>query len=169
MHVTVATRSISRIVRFQRRHRLLMSSGEGEKSRIYKTTDGGETGRFNTRQSQRDFSRFHSLPLGNATASRSAIPSMGKFLLLTTTDGEHWNPLPSGDMPAALPGKALLPLATHVSCSRERRSFLAQADRPHAFSTPLTQDTPGPFPKHPSPTVTRRPESSPLLSGMEKR
>src|SRR2546430_17039365 len=30
-------------------------------------------------------------------------PIDGKFLLLRTTDSEHWNPLPSGNMPAALP------------------------------------------------------------------
>src|SRR5882762_6670083 len=32
-------------------------------------------------------------------------PLNGKFLLLSTTDGQHWNPLPSGNMPAALPSE----------------------------------------------------------------
>src|SRR5260370_14386195 len=32
-------------------------------------------------------------------------PIDGKFLLLSTTDGEHWNPLPNESMPASLPGE----------------------------------------------------------------
>lgn len=83
----------------------VMSSGEGEKSRIYKTTDGGETWNLQYTDKRKEFfldtiacvSETHCFALGD--------PIDGKFLLLTLTDGEHWNPLPNSGMPAALPGE----------------------------------------------------------------
>ena len=83
----------------------VMSSGEGEKSRIYKTTDGGETWNLQYTDKRKEFfldtiacvSETHCFALGD--------PVDGKFLLLTVTDGEHWNPLPNSGMPAALPGE----------------------------------------------------------------
>lgn len=83
----------------------VMSSGEGEKSRIYKTTDGGETWILQYTDKRKEFfldtiacvSETHCFALGD--------PIDGKFLLLTATDGEHWNPLPNSSMPAALPGE----------------------------------------------------------------
>jgi len=41
----------------------IMSSGEGEKSRIYKTTDAAKRGNRNNRQTQGVLSRLHRLPL----------------------------------------------------------------------------------------------------------
>jgi photosystem II stability/assembly factor-like uncharacterized protein len=83
----------------------VMSSGEGEKSRIYKTADGGETWNLQYTDKRKEFfldsiaclSEMHCFALGD--------PINGKFLLLSTTDSEHWNPLPSENMPAALPGE----------------------------------------------------------------
>ncbi len=83
----------------------VMSSGEGEKSRIYKTTDGGETWILQYTDKRKEFfldtiacvSETHCFALGD--------PIDGKFLLLTATDGEHWNPLPNSSMPPALPGE----------------------------------------------------------------
>jgi photosystem II stability/assembly factor-like uncharacterized protein len=83
----------------------VMSSGEGKKSRIYKTADGGETWNLQYTDKRKEFfldsiaclSEMHCFALGD--------PIKGKFLLLSTTDSEHWNPLPSENMPAALPGE----------------------------------------------------------------
>ena len=91
------------IVAFNTTTAYVMSSGEGEKSRIYKTTDGGETWNLQYTDKRKEFfldsiaclSETHCFALGD--------PLDGKFLLLTTTDGQHWNPLPNDKMPAALP------------------------------------------------------------------
>jgi len=93
------------IIAFDASTAYVMSSGEGEKSRIYKTTDGGETWNLQYSDKRRKFfldavaclSKTHCFALGD--------PIDGKFLLLATTDGEHWSPLPNGSMPAALPGE----------------------------------------------------------------
>ncbi len=93
------------IVAFNASTAYVMSSGEGEKSRIYKTTDGGETWKMQYTDKRKEFfldtiacsSETHCFALGD--------PVDGKFLLLSTTDGEHWSPLPSDKMPAALPGE----------------------------------------------------------------
>ena len=83
----------------------VISSGEGVKSRIYKTTDGGKTWKLEFTDNRKEF-------FLDSIACRSAKecfalgdPINGQFLLLETTDGEHWNPLPGGHMPAALPGE----------------------------------------------------------------
>ena len=83
----------------------VISSGEGVKSRIYKTSDGGKTWKLEFSDNRKEFfldaiacrSEKECLALGD--------PINGKFLLLATTDGEHWNLLPVDNMPAALPGE----------------------------------------------------------------
>ncbi len=93
------------IVAFNSTMAYVMSSGEGERSRIYKTTDGGETWKLQYTDDRKELfldtiacvSETHCFAFGD--------PVGGKFLLLTTTDGEHWNPFSSGNMPAALPGE----------------------------------------------------------------
>jgi photosystem II stability/assembly factor-like uncharacterized protein len=93
------------ILAFNARTAYLMSSGEGEKSRIYKTRDGGETWKLQYSDTRREFfldaiacfSEKQCLALGD--------PIDGKFLLLETVDGERWNPLPADDMPPALGGE----------------------------------------------------------------
>jgi photosystem II stability/assembly factor-like uncharacterized protein len=93
------------IVAFSEKIAYVMSSGEGEKSRIYRTTDGGETWKLQYTDKRKDF-------FLDAIACRSETrcfalsdPIDGKFLLLNTTDGEQWKPLPRENMPAALPGE----------------------------------------------------------------
>lgn len=93
------------IVAFDAKTAYVMSSGEGEKSRIYKTIDGGETWKLQYADKRKEFfldalgcdSEKECVALGD--------PVDGKFLLLRTTDGERWGPLSSDAMPAALPGE----------------------------------------------------------------
>jgi photosystem II stability/assembly factor-like uncharacterized protein len=81
----------------------VMSSGDGEKSRIYKTIDGGKTWKLQYTDNRPGFfldslacsSRTHCVALSD--------PVEGKFLVLRTDDGEHWNELPRNKMPEALP------------------------------------------------------------------
>jgi photosystem II stability/assembly factor-like uncharacterized protein len=83
----------------------VMSSGEGEKSRIYKTTDGGETWKLQYTDKRKTFFLDALSCDSEKYCAALSDPVDGKFLLLFTADGEHWNPLPSKPMPAALPGE----------------------------------------------------------------
>ncbi len=82
-----------------------MSSGEGEKSHIFKTTDGGETWTLQYTGNRKDIFLDSIACLSETRCFALSDPLDGKFLLLTTTDGQHWIPLASGNMPAALPGE----------------------------------------------------------------
>lgn len=81
----------------------VMSSGEGDKSRIYKTADGGKTWSLQFSDKRAGFfldslacdSKTHCVALSD--------PVDGKFVVLGTADGEHWRELPRDKMPAALP------------------------------------------------------------------
>ena len=83
----------------------VMSSGEGEKSRIYKTTDGGKSWELQYTDKRSGFfldslaceSRTHCFALSD--------PVDGRFLVLSTSDGRHWKELPRDKMPAALPAE----------------------------------------------------------------
>ncbi len=93
------------IVAFSAATAYLMSSGEGEKSHIFKTTDGGETWTLQYTGNRKDIFLDSIACLSETRCFALSDPLDGKFLLLTTTDGQHWIPLASGNMPAALPGE----------------------------------------------------------------
>jgi photosystem II stability/assembly factor-like uncharacterized protein len=82
-----------------------MSSGEGDKSRIYKTADGGDTWKLQYSDNRKEFFLDTIACLSEKECIALGDPINGKFLLLKTTDGEHWAPLPTDNMPAALPGE----------------------------------------------------------------
>ncbi|MFO0936805.1 MAG: YCF48-related protein [Gemmataceae bacterium] len=82
----------------------LLSSGPGEASRIYKTTDAGKNWTLQF-QSAIAESFFDSLAFWD---ERNGIalsdPVKGKFHLITTSDGgANWKPLPDASLPEALP------------------------------------------------------------------
>jgi photosystem II stability/assembly factor-like uncharacterized protein len=81
----------------------VMSSGEGANSRIYKTTDGGYSWSLQYSDKRAGF-------FLDSLACESAVrcvalsdPVNGKFLVLSTNDGERWQELPRANMPVALP------------------------------------------------------------------
>jgi photosystem II stability/assembly factor-like uncharacterized protein len=80
----------------------LMSSGDGEKSRIYKTTDQGKSWTLQYTDKRAGFF-LDSLACDSPTHCFAlSDPVDGKFLILATTDGQHWNEPPRDKMPAAL-------------------------------------------------------------------
>ncbi len=91
------------IVAFDANVAYINSVGLAEKSRIFKTTDGGATWKLQYSDQRKDFfldalacdSRTHCFALGD--------PMNGKFLILFTEDGGQWNELPREKMPPALP------------------------------------------------------------------
>ena len=93
------------VVAFNASIAYVMSSGEGEKSSIYKTTDGGETWNLQYTDKRKEFFLDSIACLTESQCFALGDPLDGKFLLLKTTDGEHWNPLSVEKMPAALPNE----------------------------------------------------------------
>jgi photosystem II stability/assembly factor-like uncharacterized protein len=80
----------------------LMSSGDGKKSRIYKTTDQGKSWTLQYTDKRVGFF-LDSLACNSHTHCFAlSDPIDGKFLVLATTDGQHWSELPRDKMPAAL-------------------------------------------------------------------
>lgn len=80
----------------------VMSSGAGDKSRIYKTTDGGKTWKLQYSDKRPGFF-LDSLACSSETHCVAlSDPVDGKFLVLSTDDGEHWKELPRDKMPPAL-------------------------------------------------------------------
>ena len=93
------------IVAFPASIAYVISSGEGVKSRIYKTTDGGKTWKLQFSDNRKEFFLDTIACRSEKECFALGDPINGKFLLLETTDGEHWNALAVDNMPAALPGE----------------------------------------------------------------
>jgi photosystem II stability/assembly factor-like uncharacterized protein len=84
----------------------LLSIGEGENSRIYKTTDGGATWKmqFKNTNPKAFFDAIAFWDKNNGIAMSDPVD--GKYLLMTTTDGETWKALANDKMPPAKDGEA---------------------------------------------------------------
>lgn len=81
----------------------LMSSGEGDKSRIYKTTDGGASWEQQYTDINKSFFLDSIACLSEKMCFALGDPINGEFLILHTSDGLRWNPLPPQNLPTALP------------------------------------------------------------------
>jgi photosystem II stability/assembly factor-like uncharacterized protein len=91
------------IVAFDGKIAYLMSSGEGNKSKIHKTIDGGITWELQYTDLNSAFF-LDSIACSSPTNCFAlGDPINGRLLLLQTTDGHRWNPLPPQDLPPALP------------------------------------------------------------------
>ncbi|HEY0050107.1 MAG TPA: hypothetical protein VGB68_12510 [Pyrinomonadaceae bacterium] len=84
----------------------LLSIGEGENSRIYKTTDGGATWKmqFKNANPKAFFDAIAFWDENNGIAMSDPVD--GKYLLMTTSDGETWKPLGAEKMANAKEGEA---------------------------------------------------------------
>jgi photosystem II stability/assembly factor-like uncharacterized protein len=81
----------------------VMSSGDGDKSRIYKTTDGGANWRSQYTDKRKGFFLDALVCSSEVECRAVGDPIDGKFVILRTRDGENWQQLPTDQMPAALP------------------------------------------------------------------
>ena len=91
------------IIAFSDATAYLMSSGEGDKSRIYKTTNGGQSWDQLYTDINKAFFLDSIACLSEKICFALGDPIDGKFLILRTTDGQHWIPLPPKNRPDALP------------------------------------------------------------------
>jgi photosystem II stability/assembly factor-like uncharacterized protein len=84
----------------------ILSIGNGEESRIYKTTDGGTTWKqqFTNANPKAFFDAIACWDAKNCIAMSD--PVEGHYLLISTIDGETWHPIVSNQMPAAKDGEA---------------------------------------------------------------
>jgi photosystem II stability/assembly factor-like uncharacterized protein len=81
----------------------VMSIGNAGKSRIYKTADAGASWRL---QYSDPRAAFFLDAIACASPTRCFAlgdPIDGTFVLLASSDGEHWAELPRGNLPSALP------------------------------------------------------------------
>jgi photosystem II stability/assembly factor-like uncharacterized protein len=104
------------IVAFSESTAYLMSSGEGQKSRIYKTTDGGASWKLQYSDDRKDFFLDAIQCLSETDCYALGDPMDRKFVLPRTKDGEHWEQMPTAAMPAALPQEGAF--AASNSCLR---------------------------------------------------
>ncbi len=112
----------------------LMSSGPGDQSRIYHTSDGGQ--HWSLQFSEKDpkaffdsiafWDRTHGVVLGDPVVDDSGKLA---FEVLLTEDGEHWNRVPAAKLPAAMEGEGAF--AASNSCL----AILPAADRNLWFAT----------------------------------
>lgn len=80
----------------------VMASGDGEKSRIYKTSDGGKRWELQYTDPRKGFFLDALICISARSCFALSDPVAGKFVILQTEDGEHWNELPNAGMPAAM-------------------------------------------------------------------
>ena len=93
------------IVGFDATTAYVMSIGGGAESRIYRTADGGESWKLEFSDKRSAFFLDDLVCISKTRCYALSDPVDGKFLLVSTEDGEHWKALPNQQMPAALPGE----------------------------------------------------------------
>jgi photosystem II stability/assembly factor-like uncharacterized protein len=81
----------------------VMSSGNGDKSRIYKTVDGGENWKLEFTDSRNAF--FLDALACDAECYALSDPIDGKFVIVATHNYEDWKELPGDGMPPAVLGE----------------------------------------------------------------
>jgi len=101
----------------------VMSIGNGDKSRIYKTTDGGATWKLQFSGPRKE-TFFDAI---SCDSEKNCIvlgdPVDGKFLLMSTEDGEHWRELPRDNLPPALPNEGAFAASNSSLCVDDQNMY----------------------------------------------
>ena len=101
---------------FDAKRAYVMSSGEGVQSRIYKTTDGGESWKPQYQGTKKEFFLDALICDDEKHCAALSDPVDGKFMILANTDGEHWVELGRENMPAALPKEGAFAASNSSLC-----------------------------------------------------
>jgi photosystem II stability/assembly factor-like uncharacterized protein len=99
------------VVAFSAEEAFLMSSGPGDQSRIYHTSDAGRHWQLQfTNTNAKGFfdsmvfwDKTHGIVLGDPVPDESGVPN---FEILMTEDGRSWTQIPTAQIPHALDGEA---------------------------------------------------------------
>jgi photosystem II stability/assembly factor-like uncharacterized protein len=109
-----ATLDFRAVVAFSADEAFLMSAGPGDQSRIYHTTDAGQTWQLQfTNKNPKGFfdsmlfwDSTHGIVLGDPIPDQTGKETAQlKFEILLTTDGQSWTPLPPAQLPPAIEGE----------------------------------------------------------------
>jgi photosystem II stability/assembly factor-like uncharacterized protein len=132
----------------------VMSSGDGPQSRIYKTTDGGQSWKLQYKGEQKSFFLDALVCNGEKRCVALSDPVDGKFVLLANLDGERWTALSREHMPAALPKEGSFAASNSSLCLSRKDIYFgtggpaARVFASHDFGetwnvvqTPLTSGT----------------------------
>ena len=107
----------------------VLSIGNGDSSRIYKTIDAGATWTLQFRNE--DPKAFYdAMAFRDARRGFAVSDSVdGTFVILQTTDGTMWRRLPSDALPRALPGEGSFAASGTNVAIRDDRVWIATASR----------------------------------------
>ena len=116
----------------------VMSSGPGRMSRIYKTHNGGETWKLQFSGTGQQFFLDALACISETECFALSDPVDGKFVLISTTDGEHWKELPRDSMPAALPGEGAFAASNSCLAIYDKREiyFVTGGSAARVFHSP---------------------------------
>jgi len=103
---TSSTLDLRGVQAFNEKVAYVMSSGPGKQSGIYKTHDGGDAWKLEFSGSNPKFFLDALVCISEKECFALSDPVDGKFVLISTSDGEHWKQLPSDTMPPALPDES---------------------------------------------------------------
>ncbi|HEV2340913.1 MAG TPA: hypothetical protein VGS15_03835 [Candidatus Acidoferrales bacterium] len=101
----------------------LMSIGSGENSRIYKTSDNGASWKLEYSGSRSAFFLDALACVSETKCIALSDPVDGKFLLISTKDGEHWSEMPREYMPPALPKEGVFAASNSALAIYARREI----------------------------------------------
>jgi photosystem II stability/assembly factor-like uncharacterized protein len=110
--------------------------GDGDKSRIYKTTDGGSNWKLQYSDKRPSF--FLDSMACDSMSHCVAVsdPVEGKFPVLATDDGELWKELPRDNMPAALSQEgAFAASGTAITLCEDKIFFITGGPAARIFSS----------------------------------
>lgn len=108
---------------FDEKIAVVMSSGPGKLSRIYKTHDGGDLWKLLYSDPRPAFFLDALVCLSETECFALSDPVDGKFLLIHTADGEHWQELPRDGMPPALPEESAFAASGSCLAIYDRRDI----------------------------------------------
>jgi photosystem II stability/assembly factor-like uncharacterized protein len=94
----------------------VMSSGDGPQSRIYKTTDGGQSWKLQYKGEQKSFFLDALVCEDEKHCIALSDPVDEKFVLLANLDGERWTELSREHLPAALPKEGAFAASNSSLC-----------------------------------------------------
>jgi photosystem II stability/assembly factor-like uncharacterized protein len=120
------------VVGIDRNSAYLMSSGEAEKSRIYKTRDGGKTWQLQYTDRRKAFFLDALACTDDGHCFALSDPIDGKFLLLRTEDGEHWAEMAREHMPEALAKEGAFAASNSSLIVNEHELYFATGGGAHA-------------------------------------
>jgi photosystem II stability/assembly factor-like uncharacterized protein len=116
----------------------VMASGPGNMSRIYKTHNGGETWKLQFSGTGQQFFLDALACISETECFALSDPVDGKFVLISTTDGEHWKELPRDSMPAALPDEGAFAASNSCLAIYDKREiyFVTGGGAARVFHSP---------------------------------